>query len=909
MTEIKLVAQRVLIIAESDSAACFTMKHKNSSTSNLDFASTAKGLSTAQAAAALAESGSNELPEQKKSGPLQIFIHQFQSPFIYVLLAAAVVSLGLGQTVNAIFITIVLFINALIGTVQEYAAERAAAALKEMVPTQATVVRDGKPIRIDTINIVPGDHVLLASGDKVPADIRLSTAHNLHADESMLTGESIESHKQLMQASLDEAPPSDRLDVCFAGTVILRGRGEGIVIATGANTQIGKIASDVGREGDVKPPLLVRIEQFTRKITYGILILISLIFLITVLRGDDLTTVFLLGVALAVSAIPEGLPAAITVALAIGMRRMARGGVIIRRLLAVESLGSCTYIASDKTGTLTVNEMTIQRIILPNGNEYEVSGEGMDLHGTISPAPLPDDALNLRLLCNTGGLANEARLDHEADGWIGLGDRVDVAFLVLAEKFGVDIESLRQNNPEFEKIPYESENAFAASINRSPDGIELQVKGSVEHLLEMSNSLIGLTEFDPGRIENQGEAFAKQGYRVLGLAHRHLDQLPSAPQTSLKNLEFLGIVGMIDPLRPDAIEAIQRCRDAQIDVCMITGDHPQTARALAVPLGIADASMNPVSGSQLAAATDSDSEAFGSLVHSSRVFARVEPHQKKQIVEQLIKDGEFVAVTGDGVNDAPALSHAHVGIAMGKRGTDVARESADIILTDDRFSSIVEGVKQGRIVYNNIRKVIFLLISTGAAEITLVLLSLLFGMPLPLFPLQLLWLNLVTNGIQDVALAFEPEEGDELKHPPRSPHEPIFDRLMIERVLINALVMGVLAFITFAWQIKNGAELESARNITLLLMVLFENVHVLNSRSETRSIFRQYFFGNPFLIFGMLGAQAVHIGAMYTPGLRDVLQVQPVSIALWSQLLGIALCLIIVDELHKSIHTHYVKAA
>ena len=867
------------------------------------------GLSTAEAAAVLVKTGLNALPEQPGSGPLKIFIHQFQSPFIYVLLAAAVVSLALGQTINAVFITIVLLLNALIGTIQEYAAERAAEALKQMVPMQATVVRDGKAIRIDTVNIVVGDFVLLVSGDKIPADIRLTSAHNLDADESLLTGESIESHKQAMQASLDEAPLSERLDVCFAGSVILRGRGEGLVIATGADTQIGKIASEVGSDDDVKPPLLVRIERFTRKITYGILLLIALIFLITVLRGDDLTNVFLLGVALAVSAIPEGLPAAITVALAIGMRRMARGGVIIRRLLAVESLGSCTYIASDKTGTLTVNEMTVQRILLPNGNRYEISGEGIDLHGTISPVPSEDDAVSLRRLCSAAVLANEASLEYEADEWVGQGDRVDVAFLVMAEKLGVDFASLRQQNPELAKIPYESENAFAASFNRCPEGIELQVKGSVEHLLAMSDSIAGLPQYDFTSIEKQVDTLAKQGYRVLGLAHRHLDQLPSDPQALLGKLEFIGMVGMIDPLRPDAIESIQRCRDAQIDVCMITGDHPLTARTLALSLGIADPSMIPVSGSQLAQASDGAPLAFRSLVHSSRVFARVEPHQKKQIVEQLIKDGEFVAVTGDGVNDAPALSHAHVGIAMGKRGTDVARESADIILTDDRFSSIVEGVKQGRIVYNNIRKVIFLLISTGAAEITLVLLSIVFGLPLPLLPLQLLWLNLVTNGIQDIALAFEPEEGDELKHPPRPPNEPIFDRLMIQRVLANAFVMGVLAFATFSWQIQHGASVENARNITLLLMVLFENVHVLNSRSETRSMFRQYFFGNPLLIFGMLGAQAIHIASMYTPGLREVLQIEPVSIVLWSQLLGIALCLIVVDELHKLIHARYSVGA
>jgi len=878
------------------------MNLKNSHAVDPGSESTMKGLSTQEAATRLAESGPNVLPERRRPGPLLIFIRQFKSPFIYVLFAAALVSLGLGQTINAIFIVIVLLLNASIGTIQEYAAQRAATALKKMVPSKATVVRDGRSIQIDTSTLVPGDYVLLSSGDKVPADICLLSAHNLHADESMLTGESIETHKQISQLYTDNAPLADRLNICFAGTVILRGRGEGQVIATGSDTEIGKIAQDVGTDDEVKPPLLVRIERFTQKITYGILILVSLIFIITVLRGDDLATVFLLGVALAVSAIPEGLPAAITIALAIGMRRMAHRGVIIRRLLAVESLGSCTYIASDKTGTLTVNEMTIQRILLQNGNEYEISGEGMDLHGIVRPTPLPDDALNLNHLCSAGGLANEARLEWETDNWIGHGDRVDVAFLVLAEKFGIDHKRLQQNCPELAKIPYESENAFAASINRCPNGIELQVKGSVERLLAMSTEL---SDDDYARIEQQVESLAKQGFRVLGVAHRQLDQLPQDPMTCLEKLEFIGMIGMIDPLRPDAIDAIQRCRDAQIDVSIITGDHPQTAWALALPLGIADQSTHPVSGPQLATALKQNSAAFNDLVRGSRVFARVDPHQKKQIVDQLIKNGEFVAVTGDGVNDAPALSRAHVGISMGKRGTDVARESADIILTDDLFSSIVEGIKQGRIVYNNIRKVIFLLISTGAAEITLVLLSLLFGMPLPLFPLQLLWLNLVTNGIQDIALTFEPEEGDELKRPPRSPNEPIFDRLMVERVLVNALVMGVLAFATFSWQIQNGANIESARNITLLLMVLFENVHVLNSRSETRSLLRQYFFGNPFLIFGMLGAQAIHIGAMYTPGLREVLQVQPVSIMQWSQLLSIALCLIVVDELHKFIHSRY----
>ena len=863
---------------------------------------TQQGITSSLAADRLEQFGPNELPERKPPGLLRIFLEQFRSPFVYVLLVAAIVSWLLGQTVNSIFIFAVLIINALIGTVQEYSAERAAASLKKMVPYQATVIRDGKTVVINTADIVPGDHVLLVPGDRVPADIRLSAVQDLQVDESMLTGESVATVKDDSVVMPDDAPLGDRSDVCFAGTVIMRGRGEGEVTATGAVTEIGRIAADVGGVDEVKPPLLQRIQRFTLLITYGILILVALIFLITVIRGDDLATVFLLGVALAVSAIPEGLPAAMTVALAIGMRRMAKKNVIIRRLLAVESLGSCTYIASDKTGTLTVNEMTIQQIVLPDGTGFEVSGEGLDLHGLITPEFSDADADRLKLLCHAGVLANEAHLEEGPDGWEGRGDGVDVALLVLASKFGLQYEGARSRCQEFGRIPYESVNAFSASVNRYEGGYEIFVKGSVERLLTMCSCAHGVDAEKLGRIEDQASDLAKNGYRVLGLAHRRIEIVPADPGEFLNDLEFIGIVGMIDPLRPEAITAVQDCYDASIKVAMVTGDHPETASALARQLGIADESMQPVTGTQIRKASDEGPDAMRELVGGTRVFARIEPHQKKQIVEQLINDGEFVAVTGDGVNDAPALSQAHVGIAMGLRGTDVARESSDLLLADDHFASIVEGIKQGRIVYSNIRKVIFLLVSTGAAEITLVMLSLLFGMPLPLFPIQLLWLNLVTNGIQHIALVMEPEEGHELRHPPREPGEPIFNRLMNERVLVNAIVMGCLAFAVFTWQINMGMTEAGARNMTLLLMVLFENVHVLNSRSETVSIFRQGIFSNRFLVVAILGAQAIHIGAMYTPGLRDVLQVEPVNLNQWTQLLMIALVLIVVDEVHKYWH-------
>ena len=895
-----------------------------------------KNLTQQQAKLALAEFGLNVLPETKAESMLFIFLRQFKGPFIYVLFAAALFSFLLGQQINAFFILAVLLINAIIGTVQEFSAEKAASALKKMVPSFANVIRDNKPIKIESQAVVPGDLVQLVPGDRIPADMILHESNSLKINESMLTGESTPVDKVTPTFTDNDSHHINDIDIinikkqeskqqtCFAGTVVLNGRGSGYVIATGTETEIGQISQDIESK-QTKPPLLLRIEAFTLRITYGILILISFIFLITLLRGDELGSVFLLGVALAVSAIPEGLPAAITVALAIGMRRMAKVQVIIRNLLAVEALGSCTYIASDKTGTLTVNEMTIQQILLANGNTFEVSGEGLDLHGEVvssaqsAEQPFIDNisytdtnsknqqsGTELALLINAGLLANESYLEETAEGWKGQGDMVDVAFLVLASKFDVNYQDARARYKELAQIPYESENAYCASVSQFKGKRVLFVKGSVETLVDMCVFVNG--EDGKTIIEQQVEHLADKGFRVLGLAYKALDSVPSKLEDALTGLTFLGMVGMIDPLRSDVISAVVACKEAKIKVAMITGDHPNTALALAEKAGISTPDMQAVTGKQLTQAFSQGKTAFKKCVNSTQVFARISPHQKRQIIEQIMFDGDFVAVTGDGVNDAPALNQAHVGIAMGLRGTDVARESADIILTDDKFSSIVEGITQGRIVYNNIRKVIFLLISTGAAEILLVMFSLLFGTPLPLFPLQLLWLNLVTNGIQDVALAFEPAEGNELKQPARPPNEPIFNRLMVERIVVNAIAMGCLAFAVFKWQIDSGVPEQEARNITLLLMVLFENVHVLNSRSEKLSIFKQYFFGNKFLLFGMLAAQGIHIGAMYTPGIRELLQLAPVSLTQWSSLLGIAIFLIVVDELHKLFHHQKIRS-
>lgn len=805
------------------------------------------GLSQKDAQLKLKMVGVNKLPDKAPPSAAAIFVRQFKSPFIYVLLAAAVVSYFLGQSVNSFFIVLVLFLNAFIGTIQEYSAAKAAEALKNMVPFHTSVYRDGKIVRIPTEELVPDDVVQLVSGDKVPADITLTLSKNLVVDESMLTGESQPQEKKVTHISVEESHPiTERKDIVFAGTIVTHGRCEGVVTQTGINTEIGHIAHDVTGTEETKPPLLLRLERFTLNVTYAVLALISLLFIITLVRGDDLSQVFLMGVALAVSAIPEGLPAAITVALAIGMRRMAKKGVIVRKLVAVESLGSCTYIASDKTGTLTVNEMTIREIALPDGTQYSVTGEGLDLHGEIHSKDnkLANGDPLLKQLILAGTLANEASLECEGGEWIGNGDHVDLAFLVSCNKYGLEHQKLLNNCLEIANIPYESENAYSASVRNVDGDVTLYVKGSVEKLLDFSETMLDGSTLQKQRIIHQMQHLASQGYRVMALGSKTLSAESKDPTQELHELTFLGIVGMLDPLRPEVPDAISLCHQADIKVAMVTGDHPKTALAIAKGMGLLTQG-EALTGKDISLLAKNQETTDPDLLQeiaSHNVFARVEPRQKKLLVDMLKEQGEFVAVTGDGVNDAPALHAAHVGVAMGKRGTDVARESSDLIITDDNFASIVEGIKQGRIVYNNIRKVVFLLISTGAAEITLFILSILMGLPLPLLPIQLLWLNLVTNGLQDVALAFEPEEGNELKRKPRHPNEPVFDRLMLERVILNAVVMGCLAFIVFKIQLAAGMSVESARNITLLQMVLFENIHVFNSRSEHQSIFKQPFW-------------------------------------------------------------------
>ena len=863
------------------------------------------GLSEGQAAVRLSQYGPNTLPLKPPAALWQIVLRQFRSPLIYILVLAAIVSVAIGDLKDAAFIAGVLVLNALIGAYQERKAEQSSHALRKLLQIRASVHRDGEVREVKAEDLVPGDVVWLESGNRVPADIRLLSAHSLESDESLLTGESLPVLKDPAWSGGEAIPVADRLNMAYAGSIVTRGRAKGLVVATGTATSVGQLAQDVMGETGGKPPLLVRMERFTHVIAVSVLVAAVMIGILGVtIGGYSLSEMFMFTIAMAVSAIPEGLPVAMTVALAIATTRMARRGLIVRRLTAVEGLGSCTLIATDKTGTLTCNELTVRETRLPNGEEFQVSGEGFAPLGEvlIDNKPIePHSHAPLGWLARAGVLCNEADLHHRNGDWVWRGDAVDVALLSFGHKLGWNREGMLDLHPQVNEIPFEPEHQFAASFNTVDHGVTVFVKGAPERVLAMCSES-SCSKFNKTELESMATQMAAQGYRVLALADGALaksitsEDVPSAPA----ELRFLGFVGMIDPLRPGVKDAVRACNEAGVNVSMITGDHRVTALAIARDLGMAEDESQVMTGAEFQEKTP---EELREIVGRIRVFARVAPRQKLDIVEAARQAGQFVAVTGDGVNDAPALRVANVGVAMGKSGTDVAREAAELVISDDNFATIVAGIEEGRVAYDNVRKVIYLLVSTGAAELVLMALAIATGTPyLPLLPVQILWLNLVTNGIQDVALAFEPNEGGVLKRRPRSPRERIFNQLMIERTAVAAIFMGVVGFLTFRWFLPVGAseaEVVSARNALLLLMVLFENIHIGNCRSETKSALALSPLRSPILLTGTIIAFLVHLAAMHTPFGQMLLNAEPVTLKNWAVLFLLALTIFPVMEIHK----------
>jgi magnesium-transporting ATPase (P-type) len=853
------------------------------------------------------EFGRNTLPSRKPPTLVEIIIHQFKSPLIYILLIAGLIALLTGDYKDAIFILAVIVLNASIGTAQEWRAEQSAHALQELLKIQGRVRRTGQIYLVDAEELVPGDVVLLESGDKVPADLRLIQANNLAINESFLTGESISAIKGL-ELQEPDVPVNDRFNMAYAGSTIITGRGTGLVIATGKYTEVGKIANTVAEEVGAKPPLVLRMEHFSKQISVIVLVLAFVLGVIAFNRGMVFNEVLFLVIAMAVSAIPEGLPVAMTVALSLATSRMAKRNVIVRKLPAVESLGSCTIIASDKTGTLTVNQQTVRAILFPDGERFSVSGEGYNGTGEVKEEGegSPDKSSRIRLeeLSRNAILCNEGSLEKNQENWSNSGDAMDVALLAFGYKMGMNPGDVREKYTNLAEIPYESEKRYATTINKIGERAVVIVKGAVETLIPFCTTESGRDGSRPLDAENINRLslkLAEEGYRVLAFAFKELppNYFPDVvDENLLRDMNLNALIGFIDPLRPEALEAVRTAQMAGVRVAMVTGDHPATAFAIAHDLGIADSRDQVVTGMELAEIGDVHVPEFYERIKHASVFARVSPDQKLHIVDAMIAMGNYVAVTGDGVNDAPALRKANIGVAMGS-GTDVAKDTASIIVTDDNFASIVAGIEEGRYAYANVRKVTLFLISTGLAELILIGLSILVGLPVPLLAVQILWLNLVTNGIQDVALAFEAGEKGVMKVKPRPVKEGIFNRKMIEQVLLTGITMSVVCFAVWYWLLNAGWEETEARTSLLTLLVLMQFYHVMNCRSESTSIFKIPLRNNPILIAGMLAAFGIHILATQWSVLQSLLRTQPIMLEKWFVFAGIGAVILLVMEIYK----------
>lgn len=796
-----------------------------------------RGLSQAEVIQRQKQYGPNELKAKAATPAWVKFLQQFNQSLLYILMVAGAVKAFLGSWRNAIVIWAVVVINALIGYIQESKAEEAIAALAQSVVTEVTVIRDGQKLRVPSRELVPGDVVLLSSGDKVPADLRLLSVRNLQADESALTGESVPVEKRL--GSLPEDTPlAERQNMAYAGSFVTFGQGAGVVVAIGNQTQTGRISELVEKGGSLQTPLTRKFEEFSLMLLRIILSLAGLTFLVGLAQGQGAASVFESAVALAVSAIPEGLPAVVTVTLAIGVSRMAKRHAIIRKLPAVETLGSATVICSDKTGTLTENQMTVQAIYA-GSQLYQVTGSGYSPQGQILAQEGGDPVEVERLLalqaCLLAGcLCNDTRLQPKDNGqWEVVGDPTEAALIVAAQKGGLDLEELQRRRPRLDSIPFESEFQYMATLHcLGPEEHCIYVKGSVEALLSRCHSQMGsqgeIQPLEEERIRQQVEALARQGLRVLAFAQK---TVPSS-QTRVdhpdlqEGLIFLGLQGMIDPPRPEAIAAVHSCQTAGIQVKMITGDHVLTAQAIAEQMGLGGGKpVQAYSGRDLEQLSP---EEFVEAANRGSVFARVVPEQKLRLVEALQARGQIVAMTGDGVNDAPALKQADVGIAMGRGGTEVAKAAADMILTDDNFASIEAAVEEGRTVYNNLLKAIAFILPVNGGESMTILLSVLLNRELPILAIQVLWLNMINSITMTVPLAFEPSTGREMTRPPRDPEANLLSPRLLQRILLVSVFNWILIFGVFEYIEQTTGNLNLARTMAIQALVIGRIFYLLS---------------------------------------------------------------------------------
>ena len=842
--------------------------------------------------------GKNELPKGKTPSLLKIFIEQLLDPIVLLLVVAMIFSILIKENTDAIAIAFIILVDLILGTFQEWKANKNVEALKKLIEIRTKIIRSGKEIEVYSSDIVPGDIVLLSSGDKISADLRLIEVNNLTIDESVLTGEST-SVSKISSAINKDVILAERKNMAYAGTSVLSGRGVGIVTATGLNTELGEIAQKVNTTKDTKSPLTIRMEKFSKQITFLVVAIAIIITVVLYSKGTSGSEIFLSVIALSVSAMPEGLPLALTMALTIGSNRMSKNNVIVKKLNSVESLGSCTVIATDKTGTLTVNEQTAKKIVLPDNSIFDIEGTGYNDKGKIIPLENAniEDA---KYVSKLGVLNNEASLKKVKDGYEYFGDSIDIAFLALGQKSQINIDDIEITN----RINYESENKYSAVFYKENGNNYCTVKGSLEKVLEFCTTMKVNNKnkkLDIEKIKKQHEDLASSGYRVIALASG------KTKSEKPEHLTFEGLVAFIDPVREEVTKSISDCKKAGIKVIMITGDHPLTAYSIAKDLGLVENYDEVTSGKELDEYFQKGKKEFDKFVKSKKIFTRVTPLNKLEIVESFKRQGEFVAVTGDGVNDAPAIKSANIGIAMGS-GTDVAKETSSMIILDDNFNSIVLGIKEGRNAYSNIRKVSYMLLSCGVAEVLFFLLAIILDMPMPLVAIQLLWLNIVTDGLQDFALSFEKSEENIMKESPRNPKETLFNKELFSEVLISGLSIGIIVFIVWTYLInKLDMPVNIARGYIVTLMVFIQNMHVLNCRSEKSSILKVPIKSNPLIIFSILSAIFLQVLFSEVPFLSKFLQTTSIPITHMLILFAISTTIIFIMEIYKCLKRKSIK--
>ncbi len=840
-----------------------------------------RGLSSEAAAARLAQGGPNVLVEARRSSFAALLLRQFADFMILVLLAAAAISGFIGDARDTIAILVIVVLNAAIGAGQQYRAERAVEALRRMAAPDARVRRDGSLRTLPARDLVPGDVVVLEAGNVVPADVRLLDVSELQMDEASLTGESHPVDKSPAALEEDELPVGDRRNLAFRGTFVARGRAEGVVVATGMATELGRIAELLEREEGVRTPLQRRLDRFGRYLALAVLGICAVVFAAGLLQGQPPLLMFLTAVSLAVAAIPEALPAVVTVSLALGARKLSRHNALVRRLPAVETLGSVTTICADKTGTLTQNRMAVDVVVaagerrdaLPepgSGPHWDALGRGLALSNDVSP------------------------LEEEPTG-----DPTEIALYVAASDAGFDKRSLELESPRVAEIPFESERKLMSTLHRVGDGVVAWVKGAPEVLLPRCRDELGeggTRDLDREACLERVQALAEAGHRVLALAWRRFDALPEPLEQAERELTLLGLVALIDPPRPEAAAAVADCRSAGIVPVMITGDHPGTARAIARRLGIAGSGDEVMTGVELARLSDEELER---RVPDLRAYARVSPEQKIRIVKALQGRGEFVAMTGDGVNDAPALKRAGIGVAMGRKGTDVARAAADMVLLDDDFATIVRAVREGRRIFDNVRKFIKYTMSSNSGEIWTLFLAPFLGLPVPLLPIHILWINLVTDGLPGLALAAEPAEPGIMRRPPRPPDESVFAHGMWQHIVWVGLFVGGLSIGSQAWSLARGAEYW--QTVVFTVLTVSQLFHALAVRSERASLWSIGLGSNLPLLGAVLLTVGLQLAVIYIPFLNAVFDTRPLPLVDLGVCFALASLLLVAVEIEKAL--------